>query len=176
MLYGCPISHKVTLGAYSASRWRSGDVTVSNFFNGPIRHVEKFSRLAKRDPPTSITRSHGSVRVLYGRPAKSMGNAEIWPATTPDSLKRSSPNLACVMTSSISFTKNWAQSVKGFLLPIYAKYTPPCSLRYPIRIRIRTFTTFLVLPIAYSRDACMDFNAYNVKQRSSMQGSAFWGL
>ena len=26
--------------------------------------------------------------------------------------------------------KNWAQSVKGFLLPIYAKYTPPCSLRY----------------------------------------------
>ena len=26
--------------------------------------------------------------------------------------------------------ENWAQSVKGFLLPIYAKYTSPCSLRY----------------------------------------------
>ena len=26
--------------------------------------------------------------------------------------------------------KNLAQSVKGFLLPIYAKYTPVCSLRY----------------------------------------------
>ena len=30
----------------------------------------------------------------------------------------------------LSPRKNWAQSVKGFLLPIYAKYTPPCSLRY----------------------------------------------
>ena len=38
----------------------------------------------------------------------------------------------------LSPRKNWAQSVKGFLLPIYAKYTPPCSLRYPIRM----FTTF----------------------------------
>ena len=27
----------------------------------------------------------------------------------------------------LSPRKNWAQSVKGFLLPIYAKYTPPCS-------------------------------------------------
>ena len=26
----------------------------------------------------------------------------------------------------LSPRKNWAQSVKGFLLPIYAKYTPPC--------------------------------------------------
>jgi len=26
--------------------------------------------------------------------------------------------------------KNWAQSVKGFLLPIYRKYTPPCLLPY----------------------------------------------
>jgi len=30
----------------------------------------------------------------------------------------------------LSPRKNWAQSVKGFLLPICAKYTPPCSLRY----------------------------------------------
>ena len=46
--------------------------------------------------------------------------------------------------------KKWARSVKGFLLPIYAKYTPPmfATLRYPIRM----FTTFLVLPIAYNRD------------------------
>ena len=59
----------------------------------------------------------------------------------------------------LSPRKNWAQSVKGFLLPIYAKYTPPmfATLCYPIHVRI--FTTFLVLPIAYSRDACMDFNA-----------------
>ena len=55
----------------------------------------------------------------------------------------------------LSARKKLAQSVKRFLLSIYAKYTPPCSLRYPIRM----FITFLVLPIAYSRDACMDFNA-----------------
>jgi len=30
----------------------------------------------------------------------------------------------------LSPRKILAQSVKGFLLPIYAKYTPPCSLRY----------------------------------------------
>jgi len=63
--------------------------------------------------------------------------------------------------------KNWAQSVKGFLLPIYAKYTPPCSLRYAtLRYATLRYTTlyaclllFLVLPVAYSRDPCMDFNA-----------------
>jgi len=40
----------------------------------------------------------------------------------------------------LSPRKNWAKSVKGFLLPIYAKYTPPmfATLRYPIRM----FTTF----------------------------------
>ena len=52
----------------------------------------------------------------------------------------------------LSPRKNWAQSVKGFLLPIYAKYTPP-MFAYPCLL------LFLVLPIAYSRDACMDFNA-----------------
>ena len=55
-------------------------------------------------------------------------------------LKRSSPNLACVITSWIPSTKNWAQSVKGFvLLPIYAKYTPP----YVRCATLRMFTTFL---------------------------------
>ena len=66
-------------------------------------------------------------------------------------IKRSPPNLACVITSWISLTKkNWAQSVKGFLLPIYAKYTPPCSLRYATLYAC--LLLFLVLPIAYSRD------------------------
>ena len=59
---------------------------------------------------------------------------EIWPATNPEPLERSSPNLACLITSWISFTKKkfWAQSVKGFLLFLF--YTrnihPPCSLPY----------------------------------------------
>ena len=35
-----------------------------------------------------------------------------------------------------------------------------------------TFTLVLVLPISYSQDACMAFNAYNVKRRGSAQGSA----
>jgi len=57
--------------------------------------------------------------------------------------------------------------LSGFFSPLYANIHP--RVRYPIRM----FTTFLVLPIAYSRDACMDFNAYNVKRRGSAQGSAF---
>ena len=59
----------------------------------------------------------------------------------------------------LSPRKNWAQSVKGFLLPIYAKYTPPCSLRYTTLPYTHVYYFFLVLPIAYSRDPCMDFNA-----------------
>ena len=45
--------------------------------------------------------------------------------------------------------------VNPSLLPTYviAKYTPKCSLRW------RMFTTFFILPLAYSRDAWMDFNA-----------------
>ena len=56
----------------------------------------------------------------------------------------------------LSPRKNWAQSVKGFFLPDYAKWTLP-YVRYPIRLFTRP--TFLVLPIAYSRYACLDFNA-----------------
>jgi len=48
--------------------------------------------------------------------------------------------------------------LRGFFSPYTEIYTPVfATLRYPIRIRM--FTTFLVLPIAYSRDAFMDFNA-----------------
>jgi len=57
----------------------------------------------------------------------------------------------------LSPRKNWAQSVKGFLLPIYAKYTP--HVRYATLYTYACLLLFLVLPIAYSRDACMDFNA-----------------
>jgi len=45
----------------------------------------------------------------------------------------------------LSPRKNWAQSVKGFLLPIYAKYTPPYATLYICLL------LFLVLPITYSR-------------------------
>jgi len=48
------------------------------------------------------------------------------PATKPGPIKRLSPNLAYVITSRIPSTKKklgWGQSVKGFLLPIYATYT-----------------------------------------------------
>ena len=41
-----------------------------------------------------------------------MGNAEIWPATTAEPLKRLSPNLACVITSWISFTKKKLGSIR----------------------------------------------------------------
>ena len=44
----------------------------------------------------------------------------------------------------LSPRKNWAQSVKGFLLPIYAKYTPPCSLRYAT-LRYATLYACLLL-------------------------------
>jgi len=58
------------------------------------------------------------------------------PATNREPLKRSSPNLACVITSWIldmpSTKKSWAQSVKGFLLPICAKYTP--RVRYATHV------------------------------------------
>ena len=60
-------------------------------------------------------------------------------------------------TSWISFTKKkiGLNPLRGFS-PYTRNYTPMfATLRYPIRM----FTTFLVLPIVYSRDACMDFDA-----------------
>ena len=56
----------------------------------------------------------------------------------------------------LSPRKKWAQSVKGFLLPIYTKYTPSMFATLPYT---HVYYFFLVLPIAYSRDPCMDFNA-----------------
>ena len=56
----------------------------------------------------------------------------------------------------LSPSTKWAQSVKGFLLPIYAKYTPPCSLRYAT-LRYATlyacyyFFWFFQLPTAETR-------------------------
>ena len=50
-----------------------------------------------------------------------MGNAEIWPATTPIVTKF---GMRDYVMDIFHQEKNWAQSVKGFLLPIYAKYTP----------------------------------------------------
>jgi len=46
-----------------------------------------------------ITRSHGSVRVLWGRPSKSMGNGKIWPSAVAKPPNRSSPNLKYVIMS-----------------------------------------------------------------------------
>jgi len=43
---------------------------------------------------------------------QSMGNAEIWPATTPEPLKRSSPNLARVIMSWVPFTKKKLGSIR----------------------------------------------------------------
>ena len=68
--------------------------------------------------------------------------------------------------------KNGLNPLRGFFSPYTRNIHPHiryATLRYPIRM----FTTFLVLPIAYSRDNCMDFNAQNVKRRGSAQGSAF---
>ena len=49
-----------------------------------------------------ITRSHGSVTVLYGRRVKSMGEGKFTPLTTPTPLNRQSPNIAHVITSTLS--------------------------------------------------------------------------
>jgi len=53
-----------------------------------------------------------------------MGNAEIWPETTPEPLKRSSPNLACVITSWIPFTKNF--SFPQILPAVDVSHPPDC--------------------------------------------------
>ena len=109
-----------------------------------------FITVSERRSLQEITRSRGSARDAVRTTSKVNGKCwTLTPQTTHEPLQRSSPNPACVITSwipSIS-KKNRGQSVKGFRLPIYAKYTPQCSLRS------RVFTTFLVLPIAYSRDA-----------------------
>ena len=72
-----------------------------------------------------ITRSHGSVRVLWGRPSKSMGKGKIWPSADRKPLNRSSPHLNHVIMSRTSTTKqNFGSILSGVLLPIYANYTP----------------------------------------------------
>ena len=52
----------------------------------------------------SITRSHGSARVLYGRRWKSMGEGQIWPPATQNPLNRWSPKFVYVTASGISTT------------------------------------------------------------------------
>ena len=66
-----------------------------------------------------------------------MGNAEILPATTPEPLKRSSPNLACLITSWISFTRKkiGLNPLRGFFSPNTRNIHPHvryATLRYPM--------------------------------------------
>ena len=100
------------------------------------------------------TRSHGSVRVVR---TTSKVNGKCWTLTPKLPMNPLSDRhqiwYARLCREYLPSRKIWAQSVKGFLLPIYAKYTPKCSLRYACLL------LFLVLPIAWSRDACMDLNA-----------------
>ena len=43
--------------------------------------------------------------------------------------------------------------------PLRGFFSPYTRNIHPMFAMLRMFTTFLVLPLAYSRDACMDFNA-----------------
>ena len=87
------------------------------------------------------------------------------PQTTHEPLKRSSPNLACVITlwiHPITKKKNWDQSVKVFLLPTYAKYTPQmfATVRYAVACLLLFWffqsptaeTPALILPLNMSDD------------------------
>jgi len=71
-----------------------------------------------------ITRSHGSVTVLYGRRVKSMGEGKFTPLTTPTPLNRQSPNIAHVITSTISRHKpHLVKIAPGVTSPHIAKGT-----------------------------------------------------
>jgi len=77
----------------------------------------------------------------------------------------------------LSPRKNWAQSVKGFLLPIYAKYTPPMfgTLRYPIPIyACLLLFWYFQSPTAETPAWILTLKTLNDAVLS--QGSAFWGL
>jgi len=84
-----------------------------------------------------------------------MEQGKLWHPANQKHLNRSSTNLIHVILSwSLSWTNFWTQSVQGFLLPIYAKYTPPC---------LNVYYTFLWdLPIYYHNydDFCCCYYCY----------------
>ena len=53
--------------------------------------------------------------------------------------------------------KTGLNPLRGFFSPYTQNTHPPCSLRYATLYAC--LLLFLVLPVAYSRDPCMDFNA-----------------
>ena len=125
------------------------------------------------------SRSHGSVRVVrttskvYGKCSTLNPKPPMNPLSDRHQIWRS-----WLRHEYLPSRKKWAQSVKGFLLPTWVKFGLSlymANVRYAT-LRSRMFTIFLVLPITYGRDACMDSNALYVKRRGCAQGSAFWGL
>jgi len=74
-----------------------------------------------------------------------MEKGKLWPSADPKPLNRSSPNLNHVIMTRTPTTKNWAQSVQGFLLPIYAKFIHT--------LNVRMFTSLFRPPgtVAYGR-------------------------
>jgi len=73
-----------------------------------------------------ITCSHGSVRVLWGWPSKSMGQGtKLWPSAYPKPLNQSPHNLKKTWLHRWHLPpKNLGLIRAGFFLPIYVKYTP----------------------------------------------------
>jgi len=85
-----------------------------------------------------LSRSHGSVRVVR---TTSKVNGKCWNLTSKPPMNPLSDRhqiwRAWLRHGYLPPRKKWAQSVKGFLLPIWAKYTP--NVRYAT---LRMFTTF----------------------------------
>ena len=88
------------------------------------------------------SRSHGSVRVVR---TTSKVNGKCWTLTPKSPMNPLSDRhqiwRAWLRHGYLPPRKKWAQSVNGFLLPTWVKYTPKCSLRYAT-LRSRMFTTF----------------------------------
>jgi len=100
-----------------------------------------------------ITHSQGSVRVLLGRPSKSMGNGKIWPSADAKPLNRSSPNLKTRdYVADTFFQKNFGLNpLRGFCL-LYTRNIHPNSSMF-------TALFFSVLPKVYRRARWNDFHA-----------------
>jgi len=137
------------------AQWKWNAITIltsdCSFMCTTKKYRKKFHSVA-----VGLSRSHGSVWVVR---TTSKVNGKCWILTPKPPMTNLSDRhqiwRAWLRHGYLPPGKNWGQSVKGFLLPTYAKYTPKCSLRYADACLL----LFLVLPLAYSRDACMDFNA-----------------
>ena len=109
----------------------------------------------------STSRSHGSVRVVR---TTSKVNGKCWILTPKPPMNPLSDRheiwRAWLRHGYLPPGKNWGQSVKGFLLPTYAKYTPKCSLR-SVRRNVYYFFWFFHSPTAETPAWILTLNTSN---------------